>query len=141
MIGYSLATERLDGEGAADDTDVPILPLTSSTSSADDDGSRFLLPLAAAACGGGDDGASRTALRCCAALAWRENIASMPSLRFWTGSMNVGDSVPTLPTSVGRRSYHERANQPHRVKCQMFTHRGREEERTIREESLSRCMD
>jgi hypothetical protein len=25
----------------------------------------------------------------------------MPSLRFWTGSMNVGASAPTLPTSVG----------------------------------------
>jgi hypothetical protein len=25
----------------------------------------------------------------------------MPSLRFCTGSMNVGDSTPTFPTSVG----------------------------------------
>ena len=32
---------------------------------------------------------------------WRENSASMPSLRFSTGSMNVGDSTPTLPTSCG----------------------------------------
>jgi hypothetical protein len=29
------------------------------------------------------------------------NIAWMPSFRFETGSMKVGDSVPTLPTSFG----------------------------------------
>jgi hypothetical protein len=32
---------------------------------------------------------------------WRMNIASMPSLRFCTGSINVGDSAPTFPTSFG----------------------------------------
>lgn len=30
-----------------------------------------------------------------------ENMAWIPSLRFDTGSMNVGDSVPTFPTSLG----------------------------------------
>lgn len=85
---------------ALERADEPILSLSSSTSSTGADDSRFLLPLAAAA-RGGSGGASRTAPRCCAALAWRENIASMPSLRFWTGSMNVGASAPTLPTSVG----------------------------------------
>ena len=30
-----------------------------------------------------------------------ENMAWIPSLRVATGSMKVGDSVPTLPTSLG----------------------------------------
>jgi hypothetical protein len=30
-----------------------------------------------------------------------ENMAWIPSLRFDTGSMNVADSVPTFPTSLG----------------------------------------
>ena len=31
----------------------------------------------------------------------RMNMASIPSLRCLIGSMNVGDSLPTLPTSIG----------------------------------------
>ena len=96
LIGSSFLTlERLAGEeGVVLGTNVPVS--SSPFASVGDDGSRFLLLLPAAAVGG----VSRDAL-CCAAWAWRENIASMPSLRFWTGSMNVGDWTPTLPTSLG----------------------------------------
>jgi hypothetical protein len=61
--------------------------------------SRFLLPFFVD--GGGEmaakegEGGSGSFF---GALDWRMNIASMPSLRFCTGLMNVGDSVPTLPT-------------------------------------------
>ena len=92
LIGCPLASlERLTGrEGTTADTgaDVPISVFFSSSSSfAGDTDSRFLF----------------VSPRCCAcaALVWRVNIASIPSLRFWTGSMNVGDSVPTFPTSLG----------------------------------------
>ena len=46
--------------------------------------------------GEGEDGAGRL----CGA-AWRANMAWMPSLRSAIGSTNEGDSVPTLPTSLG----------------------------------------
>jgi len=104
LVGSFLTLERLAGEeGAVVNTDVPVSCSCSCfLSSAGDDDSRFLLPLPAAAVAAAG-GVSRDALFCCccAALAWRENIASMPSLRFLTGSMNVGDWTPTLPTSLG----------------------------------------
>ena len=98
LIGSFLTLERLAGEEGAVvvDTDVPV-SFSSFFSSVGDDDSRFLLLLPAAVAVGGV--LSRGL--CCAALAWRENIAWMPSLRFSTGSMNVGDWTPTLPTSLG----------------------------------------
>ena len=80
-------------------TDVPgVSSFTSSAGNGDDDdddemGSCFLLPAVRATAAAVDADSL--------ALAWRMNIASMPSLRFCTGSMTVGDSTPTLPTSPG----------------------------------------
>lgn len=87
LIGSFLTLGRLVGEEAAEvDTGVPV-SVSSSFSSVGNDDSRFLLPLPAEAA---VSGVSRDVL-CCVAFVWRENIASMPSLRFWTGSINVGD--------------------------------------------------
>lgn len=89
LVSFSL--ERLaEREGTTADTDADVrisFSFSSSSSFSGDTDSRFLF-LSLRSCA-------------CAALVWRVNIASMPSLRFWTGSMNVGDSVPTLPTSLG----------------------------------------
>jgi len=58
----------------------------------DDDGLRFLLlPVLPATAAANADSL---------ALAWCMNIASMPSLRFCTGSMNVGKAMLTLPNSL-----------------------------------------
>ena len=87
-----LAGEGEVGEATVTGTGVVPVRVSSFTSAGDgddddDDGSYFLLPVPAA-------------LADSLALVWRMNIASMPSLRFCTGSMNVDDSTPTFPTSA-----------------------------------------
>ena len=72
-------------------TGVPVLSFTSVGD--DNNGLCFLLLLVLPATAAADADSL--------ALAWRMNIASMPSLRFCTGSMNVSKATPTFPTSLG----------------------------------------
>jgi hypothetical protein len=97
LIGslFFSALTRFAGEGEVGEATVTVtgvpVQVSSFTSAGDgdgdDDGSCFLLPVPAA-------------IADSLVLVWRMNIASMPSLRFCTGSMNVDDSTPTFPTSA-----------------------------------------